>query len=82
MVGGLFSWANLMQGRKPKPTTLKFIEGNPGDARRAQEALRVLEDLAKLVEISPYMDSNKFRRARFEMYTLEKELVSRLVAYE
>ena len=46
--------------------------------RRCQEALRVLEDLAKLPQLSQDMESDKFRKARFELYTLEKELVSRL----
>lgn len=48
------------------------------NSRRAQEALRVLEDLAKLPEISTHMDSGKFRKARFELYTVEKKLVARL----
>jgi thiamine-phosphate pyrophosphorylase len=49
------------------------------NSRRVQEALRVLEDLAKLPEVSGHLDSNKFRRARFEVYTLEKNLVGRLM---
>lgn len=48
------------------------------NSRRAQEALRVLEDLTKLPEISPHLDSDKFRKARFELYTIEKNLVERL----
>jgi thiamine-phosphate pyrophosphorylase len=52
------------------------------NSRRAQEALRVLEDLAKLPEVSSSLDSEKFRKARFEIYTLEKELVSKLMGHE
>jgi thiamine-phosphate pyrophosphorylase len=48
------------------------------NSRRAQEALRVLEDLAKLPELSSKLDSNQFKSARFALYSIEKELVGRL----
>jgi thiamine-phosphate pyrophosphorylase len=48
------------------------------NARRAQEALRVLEDLAKLPELSPDLDSAKFKSARFGLYSIEKALIGRL----
>jgi thiamine-phosphate pyrophosphorylase len=48
------------------------------NSRRAQESLRVLEELAKLPEFIAKLDSNKFKQARFELYTLEKDLVFRL----
>jgi thiamine-phosphate pyrophosphorylase len=48
------------------------------NARRAQEALRVLEDLAKLPELSSALDSAQFKSARFALYSIEKELVARL----
>jgi thiamine-phosphate pyrophosphorylase len=48
------------------------------NSRRAQESLRVLEELAKLPEFIARIDSNKFKQARFELYTLEKDLVFRL----
>ena len=43
------------------------------NARRAQEALRVLEDLAKLPEMSEKLDSAKFKSARFDLYSIEKD---------
>ena len=46
--------------------------------RRAQESLRVLEEMAKLPEIAAQMDSDKFKNARFELYTIEQKLVSQL----
>jgi thiamine-phosphate pyrophosphorylase len=52
------------------------------NSRRAQESLRVLEEIAKLPEISSKMDSEKFKKARFELYTLEQVLVSRLARME
>ncbi len=48
------------------------------NARRAQESLRVLEETAKLPEMVGRLDSEKFKAARFSLYSLERELVARL----
>jgi thiamine-phosphate pyrophosphorylase len=48
------------------------------NARRSQEALRVLEDISKLPELNLRLDSNRFKTARFILYTVEKELVASL----
>jgi len=48
--------------------------------RRAQEALRVLEEMAKLPEMTGKLDSDKFKQARFTLYTLEQKLVAKLTA--
>ena len=47
------------------------------NARRTQEAMRVIEELAKIPGIN--IDSEKFKKARFEMYDIERELVSRIL---
>jgi len=47
------------------------------NARRVQEALRVMEELAKNPGVP--LESDKFKRARFNLYTIEKELFSKLV---
>lgn len=47
------------------------------NARRVQEALRVIEELAKAPGIG--LDPEKFKRARFELYTIEKTLLSKLM---
>ncbi len=47
------------------------------NARRVQEALRVIEELAKNPEIP--LESEKFKRARFNLYTIEKELFAKLM---
>ena len=47
------------------------------NARRVQESLRVMEELAKLPGIT--LDSEKFKQARFALYTIEKTLLSRLL---
>jgi thiamine-phosphate pyrophosphorylase len=46
------------------------------NAKRAQESLRVLEEIAKIPELN--LDSENYRKARFELYTIEKELVARV----
>jgi thiamine-phosphate pyrophosphorylase len=51
------------------------------NSRRAQESLRVLEEVAKLPEVRSSLDSNQFKNARFELYTIEQKLVSRLIQY-
>jgi thiamine-phosphate pyrophosphorylase len=49
------------------------------NAKRAEESLRVVEELAKLPEISSMLDSAKFERLRFTLYTLERELISKIL---
>ena len=49
------------------------------NARRVQESLRTLEEFAKLPDISPALDSTKFKQARFDLYALEQKLVSGLL---
>jgi thiamine-phosphate pyrophosphorylase len=48
------------------------------NARRAEEALRVIEELSKLPELSQTLHSKDFEVARFSLYTLQRELLSRL----
>jgi len=49
------------------------------NSRRVQESLRTLEELAKVSGKTPGLDSHRFQQARFELYTLEQELLSRLL---
>jgi len=48
------------------------------NAKRVEESLRVLEELAKLPEISSMLNSASFEQARFALYTLERDLISRI----
>ena len=48
------------------------------NAKRVEESLRVVEELAKLSEISSMLNSAKFEQARFTLYTLERDLISRI----
>jgi thiamine-phosphate pyrophosphorylase len=49
------------------------------NAKRVEEALRVIEELAKLPDLSVELHSKDFEKARFNLYTLERELLSRLM---
>ena len=49
------------------------------NAKRVEEGLRVLEELSKLSEISQAVDSDHFQRARFDLYAIEKELLSQIM---
>jgi len=48
------------------------------NARRVEEALRVIEELSKLPELSSTLHHKDFEAARFSLYTLQRELISRL----
>jgi thiamine-phosphate pyrophosphorylase len=48
------------------------------NAKRVEESLRVMEELAKLPELSSMSNSASFERTRFVVYTLERDLISRL----
>ena len=56
-------------------TLLDLVAAN---ARRVQESLRVIEELAKLPELSARLNSASFERGRFNLYSLEKDLISRI----
>lgn len=47
------------------------------NTRRVQQSLRVIEEMAKIPGIN--LDTDKFKKARFDLYTIERELVSRLL---
>ena len=47
------------------------------NSRRVQESLRTLEELAKTPGIK--LDSEKFKQARFNIYTIEQKLLSKLL---
>ena len=49
------------------------------NARRVQESLRTLEELAKVPGTTPELDPEKFKQARFALYTIEQKLLSRLL---
>lgn len=48
------------------------------NARRAEEGLRVVEEISKLPELSSKLRSKDFEAMRFSLYTLQRELISRV----
>lgn len=48
------------------------------NAKRAEEALRVIEELARLPELSATMNPGRFGQVRFALYDLERDLISRI----
>ena len=49
------------------------------NSRRVQESLRTLEELAKVPDAIPELGSEKFMQARFNLYTIERNLLSKLL---
>jgi thiamine-phosphate pyrophosphorylase len=45
------------------------------NSRRVQESLRVLEELTKTAGITADLDSDRFKQIRFELYSLEQEIL-------
>ena len=56
-------------------SSLDLVTAN---AKRVEESLRVVEELAKLPEVSSMLNSASFEQARFTVYTLERDLISRI----
>jgi thiamine-phosphate pyrophosphorylase len=52
-------------------------EAIAANARRVQESLRVMEEIAKTPGLP--LDTEAYRKARFELYTIEKELISKVL---
>jgi thiamine-phosphate pyrophosphorylase len=52
------------------------------NARRVQESLRTLEELAKLPGAPQELNTDTFRHARFSVYTIENDLCSKLARQE
>ncbi|MBI4303983.1 MAG: thiamine phosphate synthase [Chloroflexi bacterium] len=61
--------------KKEKELSLVLV----ANSRRVQESLRTLEELAKVPGAASSLDSEKFKHARFALYTLEQKLMSKLV---
>jgi len=69
-------------GASYEPETKQSLQDLSGlvtaNAKRVEESLRVLEELAKLPEISSMLNSARFEQMRFALYTLERDLISRI----
>jgi thiamine-phosphate pyrophosphorylase len=65
-----------VEGSHDKKTLASAVVAN---SRRVQEALRTLEEVAKIEGGVLPVSSEKLQQARFAMYTIEKNLISRLL---
>ena len=69
-------------GASYEPETKQSLQDLSGlvtaNAKRVEESLRVVEELAKLPELSSMLNSARFGQARFALYTLERDLISRI----
>jgi thiamine-phosphate pyrophosphorylase len=62
-----------------KTTSLQgLLDSVTANAKRVEESLRVIEELAKLPDINSKLNPAKFEQARFTLYTLERDLISRI----
>jgi thiamine-phosphate pyrophosphorylase len=52
------------------------------NSRRVQEALRTLEELSKLPSTTIKLDPEAFKQARFALYTIEQQLLSKLLCQD
>ncbi len=68
---------NIKTLEQEKPRDLPAMVA--ANARRVQESLRTIEELAKLPGITPKLDPEKFQQARFNLYTIEQKLLSKLM---
>ncbi|MFC1897791.1 thiamine phosphate synthase [Chloroflexota bacterium] len=68
---------NIETPEQVEPRELPIVA--VANARRVQEALRTLEELAKIPDVTHKLDSEKFKQARFSLYTIERTLLSRLL---
>ncbi|HXZ30025.1 MAG TPA: thiamine phosphate synthase, partial [Dehalococcoidia bacterium] len=62
-----------------KATSLRsLLDLVAANAKRVEESLRVLEELAKLPELGSLLNSGRFEQTRFALYALERDLISRI----
>ncbi len=64
---------------KAKEIQKDFVDVIRANAMRAEESLRVIEELARTPGLSNFLNSAELESNRFALYTLEQELVSRLL---
>ena len=65
----------LTRGVTSLASLLDLVTAN---AKRVEESLRVIEELAKLPEMNSLLNSAGFEQTRFALYTLERDLISKI----
>lgn len=59
-------------------STVGLLDLVTANAKRVEQALRVIEELAKLPDLSSTLSSDRFEQARFALYSIERDLISRI----
>jgi len=65
----------LITEATPLQGLLDLVTAN---AKRVEEALRVIEEVAKLPEMNSLLNSTRFEQTRFALYALERDLFSKI----
>ena len=63
----------------PEESRLDLAQVVRANAKRTEEALRVLEEFSRLPQLSAGLDTAPFKAARFDIYEIEKKLAGRLL---
>jgi thiamine-phosphate pyrophosphorylase len=67
----------------PSPLEGETQQDLPGliaaNAKRAEESLRVIAEMAKLPQVSPMLNSARLEQLRFTLYSLERRLTARIL---
>lgn len=63
----------------PEEARADLVQVVEANAKRTQEAFRVLEEFARLPDLSLEMDAAQFKAARFDVYEIEQAIVGRLL---
>jgi thiamine-phosphate pyrophosphorylase len=67
------------KGLNTEATSLRsLLDLVTANAKRVEESLRVVEELAKLPDMKPILNSARFEQTRFTLYKLERDLISRI----
>jgi thiamine-phosphate pyrophosphorylase len=75
-VGGHYS---KKKGQTMEPPSLRsLLDLVTANAKRVEESLRVIEELAKLPDLNSMLNSASFEQTRFALYALERDLISRI----
>jgi thiamine-phosphate pyrophosphorylase len=67
------------KGPTTEATSLRgLLDLVTANAKRVEESLRVIEELAKLPEMNSMLNSASFEQTRFALYGLERDLISKI----
>ena len=67
------------KGQTMEATSLRsLLDLVTANAKRVEESLRVIEELAKLPEMNSMLSSAGFEQTRFALYNLERDLISKI----